>query len=104
MTATVFEALADPLRRDLLEQIRLAGPQTVSALTEGRSVSRQAITKHLDTLTRAGLLRVRRSGRERIHELDPVPLKEMADWLSPYSAAWDDRLDRLQHHLEEKPS
>jgi DNA-binding transcriptional ArsR family regulator len=104
MTTTVFEALADPTRRDLLEQVRRDGPATLTALCTGRPVTRQAVTKHLNALKDAGLLLVTHRGRERIHELQPLPLKEMADFLEPYSHAWDQRLDRLTTYLEENPS
>jgi len=101
--SSVFSALADPVRRDLLEQLRDAGPASLGALAEGRTITRQAVTKHLDVLGRAGLIRVTRRGRERIHEIEPAPLRELADFLAPYAAAWDDRLDRLTTYLEETP-
>ncbi len=50
-------------------------------------MSRQAVTKHLDILRAAGLVHVRRAGRERLHELDPEPLRAVEDWLEPYAAA-----------------
>lgn len=100
---SVFEAVADPVRRDLLAVLRERGPASLNALAEGRPMTRQAVTKHLDVLVRCGLVRAHRRGRERIHELDAAPLKELADFLAPYSAAWDDRLDRLQTYLEEHP-
>jgi len=66
-------------------------------------MTRQAVTKHLDALAAAGLVRVRRVGRERLHELDPEPLRELQEWLAPYQAAWDRRLERLKKHIEEEP-
>jgi DNA-binding transcriptional ArsR family regulator len=98
----VFEAVADPTRRDLLERLRERGPATLGELAKPFGMSRQAVTKHLDGLARAGLVRIRREGRHRIHQLDPTPLKEVDGWLAPYAAAWDRRLDRLKHHLEER--
>ena len=99
----MFDALADPVRRDLLEQLRDRGPASLGGLAHGRSITRQGVTKHLDVLAAAGLIRVTRRGRERIHEVDPEPLRQLADFLAPYAAAWDDRLSRLTHHLEEHP-
>ena len=97
----VFEAVADSTRRELLERLREQGPATVGELSEPFAMSRQAVTKHLDILVGAGLIRVRREGRHRIHELDPDPLREVDGWLAPYAAAWDRRLERLRTHLEE---
>ena len=64
-------------------------------------MTRQAVTKHLDALRAAGLLEVRRVGRERLHELRPEPLKDVDDWLRPYAEAWDRRLAALKRHLGE---
>ncbi|MDH3734933.1 MAG: metalloregulator ArsR/SmtB family transcription factor [Gemmatimonadota bacterium] len=96
----VFEAVADPTRRDLLERLR-EGPATLSELAAPFAMTRQAVTKHLDALVAAGLVRVRREGRHRVHELRADPLREVEGWLAPYAAAWDRRLERLGQHLGE---
>jgi DNA-binding transcriptional ArsR family regulator len=98
----VFAAVADPTRRTLLERLRAGGPQSVTGLANDLPISRQAVTKHLDALRAAGLIRVRRLGRERLHELDAGPLREVDDWLRPYAEAWDDRLAALRRHLGEE--
>ena len=97
---TVFEAVADPTRRDLLGMLR-EGPATLSELAAPFDISRQAVTKHLDVLVRTGLVRIRREGRHRIHVLDSDPLREVKGWLAPYADAWDRRLARLEEHLGE---
>ena len=97
----VFDAVADPTRRQLLGRLRTRGPANVGALARGFPMSRQAVTKHLDLLAEAGLVRIRREGRARVHELDPEPLRELETWLEPYAAEWDRRLQRLKQHLEE---
>ena len=74
---------------------------SLSDLADGLPITRQAVTKHLDALRDAGLVRVWTSGRERLHQLEPAPLREVTDWLAPYAAAWDARLARLQAHLQE---
>jgi DNA-binding transcriptional ArsR family regulator len=103
MPQPVFDAVADPVRRDLLEQLRANGPASLNSLAAGRDITRQAVTKHLDVLARAGLITITRIGRERVHDIEPMPLKELADFLAPYAAAWDDRLARLTTYLEEHP-
>jgi DNA-binding transcriptional ArsR family regulator len=97
----VFAAVADPTRRLLLERLRARGPASIADLGEGLPISRQAVTKHLDLLRAAGLVHVRRAGRERLHELDATPLREVDAWLQPYAAAWDRRLEALRRHLGE---
>jgi DNA-binding transcriptional ArsR family regulator len=98
---TPFEAIADPTRRLLLERLRTGGSLSLSELAANLPMTRQATTKHLEALRRAGLVRVRRSGRERLHELDSAPLRAVEDWLKPYAAAWDEALERLRRHVEE---
>jgi DNA-binding transcriptional ArsR family regulator len=98
----VFAAIADPTRRLLLERLRATGPASIATLGHGLPITRQAVTKHLDTLRLAGLIRVRRSGRERLHELDATPMREIEDWIRPYAEAWDRRLDALRRHLGEE--
>ena len=96
----VFAAVADPTRRSILESLRRDGPLSVTALSTPLPISRQAVTKHLDVLEEAGLIVKTLRGRERIHELRADPLRGVEDWLAPYAAAWDERLDRLRTHLE----
>jgi DNA-binding transcriptional ArsR family regulator len=99
---TVFAAVADPTRRLLMERLRREGAQSISTLSLGLPISRQAVTKHLDQLRDARLIRTRRQGRERLHELDAQPLQDVDDWLRPYAEAWDRRLDALRRHLDEE--
>lgn len=102
--STVFEALADPTRRAILDRLRRDGPLSVTEVASPLEMTRQGATKHLDVLVRSGLVRLRRRGRRRLHELDPRPLGEVQDWLAPYAAEWDRRLERLRGHLEATPA
>lgn len=95
-----FLAISDGTRRHVLEQLRTQGPLSVTELSEPLSITRQAVTKHLDVLERAGLLEYQRLGRQRLHRLKAQPLEDVADWLAPYAEAWDRRLSRLHTHLE----
>ena len=99
-----FLAISDPTRRRILNRLRTQGSLSVTELAEPLSMTRQAVTKHLDVLEGAGLLEHSRQGRKRIHRLKAQPLEDVAEWLAPYAAAWDRRLSRLQAHLEEDDS
>ena len=96
----VFHAVADPTRRRILTALRENGPLSVKALSDPLPMSRQAVTKHLDILEAAGLVGRSMQGRQRIHHLRAEPLKAMDDWLEPYAAAWDERLERLRIHVD----
>ena len=72
----------------------------MTELAERLPITRQAVTKHLDVLESAGLIERRVVGRERIHSLITAPLTELADWLAPYEAEWDARLERLRDHVD----
>jgi len=85
----------------MLARMRAEGPLSIKQLAMPLPISRQAVTKHLDILQASGLVRVQRAGRERLHSLDSSPLKEVGEWLEPYSREWDERLSRLQRHLED---
>ena len=98
----VFNAVADPTRRQILERLRADGPLSIKELAAPLPISRQAVTKHLDILRASDLVRMQRAGRERLHFLMADPLREVADWLEPYAEEWDRRLQRLKQHLEDK--
>lgn len=100
---SVFEAVSDPTRREILARLRLSGALSVNEIADGLPMTRQAATKHLNLLCEAGLVRIRWQGRRRLHELDPNPLKEVDEWLAPYAAFWDTALARLEQHLEGNP-
>lgn len=97
----VFFALGDDTRRELLDRLRVGGQLSLSELSDGVPMSRQAVTKHLDVLESAGLVERFARGRERIHRLTGAPLRRVDDWLAPYEAEWDERLQRLKRHLDE---
>jgi DNA-binding transcriptional ArsR family regulator len=99
--ADVFRAIADPTRRAILERLR-AGGAPVNALAAAFAQSRPAISKHLRVLREARLVHEQRVGRERLYELDSVPLQQVAGWLEGYRAFWQTSLDNLKRLLEKK--
>ncbi|MGA2550337.1 MAG: metalloregulator ArsR/SmtB family transcription factor [Burkholderiaceae bacterium] len=90
-TDTLFRALAEPLRRQVLEQL-LDGEKTVSELCHHFSVSQPAVSQHLKVLRDAGLVRERYEGRFRIYGVELESLLPAARWLAPYQSAWHKRL------------
>jgi DNA-binding transcriptional ArsR family regulator len=97
----VFRAIADPTRRAILDRLR-AGPANAGALAADFRQSRPAISKHLRVLRQAHLVIDTRLGRERVYEIDPVPLQSAAGWLEGYRAFWQSSLTHLKRHLEGK--
>lgn len=93
----IFQALAPPIRRDILEQLA-GGPESVSELAEPYDVSLAAVSKHLRVLEDVGLLDGEEDGRVRRCHLDAAPLREAFGWL--YRVFWEDRFDALANHLE----
>ena len=99
--APLFAALGDETRLDLLVRLSSNGPGSIAQLSERSRVTRQAITKHLEVLSGAGLVTSSRRGRERIWELDPRRLSEAHSYLDRISAQWDLALARLKAFVEE---
>jgi DNA-binding transcriptional ArsR family regulator len=98
--APLFFALGDETRLHIVARLCERGPQSIARLTEGSSVSRQAITKHLRALSDAGLVRSRRAGRERLWTLQTRRLAEARRYLERISQQWDQALGRLQSFVE----
>jgi DNA-binding transcriptional ArsR family regulator len=97
----VFRALADPSRRALLDALFARNGQTLSALCEGRAMSRQAVSKHLAVLEEANLVAAVRRGREKLHYLNPVPIHEIGErWISKYERGRLAALSDLKKALE----
>ncbi len=98
----VFKALADPTRRMLLDSLREKDGQNLSELQEGLSISRQAVTKHLKILEKANLVNIVWKGREKLHFLNPIPIREISRrWVSKYTKRRADALLDLKQSLEE---
>jgi uncharacterized protein YndB with AHSA1/START domain len=101
----VFRALADPTRRSLLDELFREDGQTLSALVDRFSMTRFGVMKHLKQLEEAGLVVTKRRGREKLHFLNPVPIRLIHDrWVTKYAEPWAAGLsglkDRLERHME----
>ena len=97
----VFKALADPLRRQLLDDLRQRNGQTLNELCAGRGMTRQSVTKHLAILESANLVVTERRGREKLHQLNPVPIHEIADrWIGKFERGRLTALADLKRKLE----
>ena len=98
--APVFAALGEKTRLALVDRLSAGGPLSIVQLSSGAAVTRQAITKHLQVLTDAGLVHDVRRGRERIFELEDARLDEARRCLDQISQRWDEALDRLRRLVE----
>jgi DNA-binding transcriptional ArsR family regulator len=98
--ASVFAALGDETRLELVDRL-CTGPQSIAQLASGASITRQAITKHLEVLAQAGLVHDAWRGRERLFELESRRLDEARTFLERLSQRWDTRLTRLAQLVEE---
>ena len=98
--APVFAALGDETRLYLVASLSASGPMSIVALTTGSGVTRQAVTKHLQVLLNAGLVRLRRAGRETRWELDRQPLDAARESLEQIASQWDEALGRLKAFVE----
>jgi DNA-binding transcriptional ArsR family regulator len=99
--APVFAALGDDTRLSLIARLAGGQPQSISQLTEGSTLTRQAITKHLRVLENAGVVRSTRSGRESLFEFEPAPIESVRSYLDRVSKQWDQALGRLQSFVED---
>ena len=99
--AVVFAALGDETRLLLIAKLCSGQPYSISELTAGSKLTRQAITKHLRVLQRAGIVHGVRAGRERRFEFNPEPMQEIKQYLDIVSEQWDHALARLKSFVED---
>jgi DNA-binding transcriptional ArsR family regulator len=99
--APVFAALGDETRLSLVAKLSRGQPYSISQLTVGSRLTRQAITKHLRVLESVGLVRSVRTGRESRFEFDPQPMEEIKKYLDLVSEQWDQVLSRLKSFVED---
>lgn len=100
-TDGVFQALADPNRRQIIERLAADGPATATSLARGLGVTRQGAAKHLAGLAEAGIVSASREGREVRYELTDEGLAPGSAWLEAVGTRWDQRLSSLKRHLDD---
>jgi DNA-binding transcriptional ArsR family regulator len=96
----VFQAIADPTRRDILNLLTQKS-LNLNSIAENFDVSRPAISQHIKLLTECGLIIIEKKGRERFCEVQPEKLSAVADWLEPFRKIWEQRFDKLDHILDD---
>lgn len=101
MQMDVFQALADPSRRRIIESL-FQGERSVNELVEQVAIQQSGVSRHLRLLSEAGLVSVRPDAQRRLYSLRPEPFHELDTWLSRYRAFWEARLDRFALALEQK--
>ena len=99
MRRDVFQAIADPTRREIIGLLSNK-TLTLNGVAENFSVSRPAISKHIKILTECGLVVIRQQGRERYCQVDFNKLKEVADWVTQYHGFWNQKLDALEKLID----
>jgi DNA-binding transcriptional ArsR family regulator len=97
----MFEALAEPTRRRILDLL-LERPRPVGELVAELQISQPGTSKHLKVLRDAGFVDVRKDAQRRIYSVSPEPLAQLDAWLAPYRRLWAERLDALERHLDAK--
>jgi DNA-binding transcriptional ArsR family regulator len=99
----VFAAVGNPTRRRLLGLLLDHGPRPVQELAGHFDMRRPSLSEHLRVLKDAGLVTERRAGRQRLYALRPEPLRELAEWLTPYERFWREKLTNLRDLLDAEP-
>jgi len=98
--ARVFAALGDKTRLSIVARLCSGQPASISQLADDSKLTRQAITKHLGVLERAGIVRSSQAGRERIFQFERAPIESLQQYLASVSKQWDQTLARLKSHVE----
>jgi DNA-binding transcriptional ArsR family regulator len=101
MHLDVFQTLADPTRRRIVESLR-SGEQAVNDIVERMNIHQSGVSRHLRILSEAGFVRVRPEGPRRLYSLCPEPFRELDAWVNGYRNLWEARLDQLGEALRRK--
>jgi DNA-binding transcriptional ArsR family regulator len=101
-TSDVFNAIAEPRRRQIIELLGRRGALAVGTLVAGLGLPQPAVSKHLAVLHEVGIVSVTRDGRQRLYHLEAGELKHVYDWVSKFERLWSHQLDRIKDRAERK--
>ena len=99
MRRDVFQAIADPVRRDIVAMLAQK-PLTMNSVASRFEISRPAISKHIKILNECGLVEIEQQGRERYCKIQPANLNVVSDWLEQFRALWEAKLDSFETYLD----
>lgn len=101
-TSDVFNAIAEPRRREIIQRLGESGNLSVGQLVEATQLPQPAVSKHLGVLRSVGAVTVVRDGKNRLYSLNPIVLKPVNDWVKPFEKMWSNQLDRIKERAERK--
>ena len=101
-TTDVFNAIAEPRRREIVELLARRGALTVGAMVESLELSQPAVSKHLGVLRQVGVVAVTKQGKQRMYTLEAEKLKTVHDWVKAFEELWGLQLDRIQQRAEQR--
>ena len=101
-TADVFNAIAEPRRREIIDLLAGGRPRPVGEIVERMQLPQPAVSKHLGVLRKVGVVTVTRQGKHRFYELNADELKRVHDWVKTFEQFWTQQLDRIQQRAERK--
>ena len=101
-TSDVFNAIAEPRRRQIIELLSRRGAVAVSILVATLGMPQPAVSKHLGVLRKVGLVSVSKQGQQRLYQLDPKELKRVHDWAKQFERHWSHQLDRIKQRAERR--
>lgn len=99
-TSDVFNAVAEPRRREIIRLLKSGAPLSVGELVDATGLAQPAVSKHLGVLRAVGLVSVQRMGKSRLYTLNPSELKPVHDWVKPFEQFWSRQLDRVKARAE----
>lgn len=101
-TSDVFNAIAEPRRREIVELLAQRGPQTVGTLVAALGLAQSAVSKHLGVLRKVGVVAVTKQGQQRVYNLQAERLKTVHDWVKDFEQLWSHQLDRIKERAEQR--